>query len=90
MTKLKKFIWFLCLLLAFACLLIFISTSFELTTTLEGEIRRFSIGYGSPWYQQISGPADNSQQLNLLAPSFLAGIAGILIIWGWMMYDHFQ
>lgn len=78
----------LILLIAFVCLLIFISTTIELTNTLAGEVRSFSIGFDTPWYQQISDPGGrSSQQLNLLAPSFLSGIAGFFIIFAYLRYN---
>lgn len=82
MTRLKKVISPLLLFLAFAGLVIFISTSFEVNNTLAGQVKTMTIGFGSPWYQQVSHPPDFSRELNLLAPSFLAGIAGLFIILG--------
>jgi hypothetical protein len=82
MILLKKVISTLLLLLAFAGLVAFISTSFEMNTTLAGEVKMMTIGFGSPWYRQVSRPPDFSRELNLLAPSFLVGVAGLLIILG--------
>ena len=81
MMKFKQVILPLFLLAGFACLVIFISTSFELTNTAEGAVKSWAIGFGTPWYQQITSPTTFSRRLNLLAPSFLSGIAGLLIIW---------
>lgn len=86
----KKVVFPLAVLIAFICLLIFISTSIEMTNTLAGEVETVTIGLGSPWYQQVSGPTANSRQMNLLAPSFLSGLAGLLIIWASLHYYRRQ
>lgn len=76
----RKTVFVLAVLLAFAFLLVFISTSIEQTTTAAGEVRTVAIGFGSPWYQQISSPEAYSREINLLAPSFLSGIAGVILL----------
>lgn len=72
----RKVILTFALLLAFAFLLIFIST----TTTVVGDVKTVAIGFGSPWFQQVSSPTAYSREINLLAPSFLSGIAGVFLI----------
>jgi hypothetical protein len=84
----RRVILALALLIAFAFLLVFISTSIEQTTTAAGEVRTVAIGFGSPWYQQISSPEAYSREINLLAPSFLSGIAGLFLIW--LSLRHYQ
>lgn len=85
--KPKKFVSPLLLLLAFIGLLVFISTSFEMSTTAAGKVTAVSIGFGTPWYRQVLRPSGFSRELNLLAPSFLAGIAGLLIILNQLVVD---
>jgi hypothetical protein len=72
MKPVKKFVSPLLLLLAFIGLVIFISTSFEMSTIAAGKVAAVSIGFGTPWYQQVLRPSGFSRELNLLTPSFLA------------------
>ncbi|MBK8903329.1 MAG: hypothetical protein IPM53_19250 [Anaerolineaceae bacterium] len=76
----------LALVLAFVGLLVFISTSFELHSTLAGEVKTTAVGFGVPWFKHVTTAQESTIRLNLLAPSFLAGVIGFLIIAGYLGY----
>ena len=87
MIFLKKIIGGLLVLLAFVGLLAFISITFEVNTTVAGKVTAIAIGAGPPWYQQVSQPSGISRELNVLAPSFWAGVFGLFIIVGNVIVD---
>lgn len=84
----KKVILPLCVLLGFACWLLFISTSITWDYSSGAEVRSVAVGFGTPWYQQISSPGGSSRELNFLAPSFLLGILGLLLLGGSVRYSQ--
>lgn len=72
--KFKRYVW---LILIFVCGSLFLSTSFAVVdsvTTVE-------IGFWSPWYKRVSGPDGGNYEINLLAQSFLSGVAAVALLW---------